>query len=62
MPEASRVSELIRQSGNQGISRGRLGSLVRLERKTLDDLLAAMTGASQISVTMENGLRIYRAR
>ena len=61
LTEVDRLLALIRQSGRQGITRGSLGGNIRLEKETLDQLLAALIGARQITATREQGRTVYRA-
>lgn len=62
LSQADRVLVLIRQAGPQGISRGSLGGQIKLEKETLDQLLAALIGFHQILATRERGLITYRTR
>jgi len=61
LPEAEKVLVLIRQAGPQGIARGSIGGQIKLEKETLDHLLAALIGFGQIVATRKAGLITYRA-
>ena len=62
MSQADYALKLIQQSGAEGISRGRLGSLVDLEHDNLSQLLAAFVQAGQATVFRQGDSVIYRAR
>jgi hypothetical protein len=62
VPQADKVLGLIVQSGRHGISRGKLGAAITLERETLDSVIQALVDFGRVSVSMENGRRIYRPR
>jgi hypothetical protein len=62
LPESDKVLALIRQAGPQGIARGSLGSQIKLEKKTLDELLAALVRFNQIVATREGEYIVYRIR
>ena len=60
-PEADRLIPLIHQAGAAGISRGEIGSAIKLDRDVLDDLLAGLVRVGVLTVADENGVRVYRA-
>ena len=61
IPQADLVLRLIQQSGAEGISRGRLGSLVKLERETVEKLLDALERCGQSIVFRRGEVVMYRA-
>jgi hypothetical protein len=61
MPQADRVLHLIQDAGRRGVSYGGLAAAIKLEKDTLDSVIAALVSFNQVSVSMENGQRIYRA-
>ena len=60
-PEADRLIPLIHQAGAAGISRGEIGSTIKLDREVLDGFLAGLVGAGFLTVVDQGGLRVYRA-
>jgi hypothetical protein len=60
-PGAMKLALLIAQSGAAGISRDGLRRLVRLSPDTLEDLLAALVAAGQVTELRMNGQRVFRA-
>ena len=60
-PGAMKLALLIAQSGAAGISRDGLRRLVRLSPDTLEDLLAALVAAGQVTELRMNGRRVFRA-
>lgn len=62
MPDADKISELIRQGGPHGIEEGELRSAVDLPMKLVSDLLAALVSAGQVAVEERGGKRVYFTR
>ena len=60
-PEADRLIPLIHQAGAAGISRGEIGSAIKLDRDVLNDLLAGLVRFGVLTVVDQGGLRSYRA-
>ena len=60
--QADYLAKLISQSGREGISRGRLGSLVDLEYETVNQLLNSLVQFGQASIVRRGDSVIYRAR
>ena len=60
-PEADRLSPLIVQAGQQGISRGEIGRAIALDRDALDALLDGLVQFGQLRIDVLNGSRVYRA-
>ena len=60
VPEATKLMQLIAQAGPAGISRHVLGRAIELQPDTIDGLLAAMVGAGRVTVSDEDGERVYR--
>lgn len=60
-PQSDRIIPLIAQAGATGMNRGQIGSVIDLDRDTLDQVLAGLVGFGQLTLTFENGLRVYRA-
>lgn len=60
LPHADRLLPLVAQRGALGISRGELGRLVDLHRDTLDELLDGFVRAGLLTLTVVNGVRVYR--
>ena len=61
VPESERIIPLIGQAGATGMNRGQIGSVIKLDRDTLDQVLAGLVGFGQLTLTIENGLRVFRA-
>ena len=59
-PEADRLIPIIAQAG-AGISRGEIGAAIKLDRDVLDELLAGLVRVGVLTVSIENGVRVYRA-
>ena len=62
VPESDRVVPLIAQAGVAGMNRGQIGAAVDLERDVLDELLAGLVRFGELTVSDENGLRVFRAQ
>ena len=62
VPKSDRVVPLIAQAGQRGMNRGQIGAAVDLERDVLDELLAGLVRFGELTVSDENGLRVFRAR
>jgi hypothetical protein len=62
MPDADKISELIRLAGPNGIEEGQLRSAVELPKELVDNLLAALVSAAQATVVLRDGKRVYFAR
>ena len=60
IPAADKVVPLVAQAGHQGLSRSEIGKSVDLEREELDRLLAGLVEFGLLSVTVHNGLQIFR--
>jgi hypothetical protein len=61
VPDETLVIHLISQAGAAGVTHHDLRHAVGLEPDTLDGLLAALEGIGQITVSLVNGRRVYRA-
>ena len=60
--QAHLAQALIQQSGRQGISRGKLGSLVDLAPKTLNELLDGLVRVGIIVAFRQGEYLLYRGR
>jgi hypothetical protein len=60
VPQAQLVANLIRDSGRQGISRGKLGSKVDLEPKVLNDLLDGLVRSGGVVAYRLGDYLMYR--
>ena len=60
IPDATKVWQLVQQSGATGISHRELHRSVSLEPDTLDALLAGLVAVGQVTVSDVGGKRIYR--
>ena len=61
VPEADRILPLISQAGPRGISRGEIGRASKLDRDALDSFLDGLVRVGVIQVTLEGGIRVFRA-
>jgi DNA-binding transcriptional regulator LsrR (DeoR family) len=52
---------VISAAGPEGLSREEIALEIQLDRKMLDQLLAALVQIGQISIAQENGDQIFRA-
>ncbi len=60
IPSHQMLVMALARAGTRGLSRAELGSLVDLDGQVLEDLLAALVRAAEISVSQTNGQRVYR--
>lgn len=61
VPEADQIIPLISQAGPRGISRGEIGQASKLDRDALDSFLDGLVRIGVVQMTVENGIRVYRA-
>jgi hypothetical protein len=63
VPVADRVSPLVAQAGQPGMTRSEIGKALGddLDSDALDDLLAGLVEFGLLAVTKENGLLVFRA-
>jgi hypothetical protein len=61
MPQADKVVPLVSGAGPAGITRRELGHAVRLDRDTLDELLAGLVRVGLLNVTWESGVPVFRS-
>ena len=61
VPKCDQVLRVVRAAGRNGIDRGSIGSLIALPKPLLDELLAALVGFNQATVTVERDRHVYRA-
>lgn len=59
-PEADRILPLI-AAAPDGISRGEIGRVIKLDRQVLDEFLNGLVRIGVVQVTDKNGIRVYRA-
>ena len=62
IPEADRVLPVIAQAGPRGMTRGEIGGAIQLERESLDALMDGLVQFGVLTVTWEDGVRVYRAQ
>jgi hypothetical protein len=62
VPQCDLIVRIVRKSGMAGIDRGSIGSQIDLPRELVDEVLKQLLSYGQLSLTMERGRRVYRAR
>jgi hypothetical protein len=62
MPQADKVVPLVAGAGSTGMTRRELGHAVRLDRDTLDELLAGLVRLGLLTLTWENGVPVFRSQ
>jgi hypothetical protein len=60
LPAHQRLMLLLSMAGQQGMSRGNIGSLVDLPAEELNDLLVALVKGGELALMDRNGKRVYR--
>lgn len=61
VPQADRLVPLVAQAGMRGLTRGQIGNAIDLAPDVLDGLLAGLVEAGLLTVSLVNGIRVYRA-
>ena len=61
-PEAEKLVPLVAASGMVGMTRKQLGNAIDLERQVLDELLDGLVRSGLLTVTDENGLKVFRTQ
>lgn len=60
-PASDQIVPFVSQSGIHGMNRKQIGSVIKLDRDTLDQVLAGLVDFGLLTMTVDNGLRVYRA-
>ncbi len=60
IPSHQMLMIALARAGARGLTRVELGGLLDLDGQVLEDLLAALVRAAEISVSQTNGQRVYR--